>query len=93
MNDEERKNLESLILNCVQSQLNLIFWRLAKWLGTPMALLAVTMTVFYARLSEHVGDQHERLLIEVATNVKHMIGDIGLLRGDLDDVKKNLSSR
>ena len=85
MSEEDERKLEEAIRDCVGKELSSLFWKLTKWLGIPTMMMAVALTVFYARLSYHVEDHHERLLIQISADVKHM-------KVDLDAVKKKLNS-
>jgi hypothetical protein len=84
MSEEEEQRLEAAVAACVTKQLNVLFWRGVRWFGIPLGGMGVALTVFYAQLSYHVEDHHERTLIEISADVKH-------IKADLESVKKSLS--
>ena len=86
MSEEEKRRLEKAIAASVEGQLNRLFWKGFRWGGLPMAGMVIALVVFYARLSYHVSDNHERILIGIASDVSH-------LKADLESVKKSLSPK
>jgi hypothetical protein len=85
MSDDEEQRLEEAIQECVERELTVLFWKGVKLLGIPTIAFAVSLVIFYARLTYHVEDHHERILIEMSADVKH-------LKVDMAQVKKGMES-
>lgn len=81
--NEEEEQLEVAVLECVDSQLNKLFWKALRFCGIPMAGMVISMVIFYAQLSYHVEDHHEKILIEMSVDLKHLKGDIAELKNEL----------
>jgi hypothetical protein len=83
--NEEEEQMEEAVLECVDSQLNKLFWKALRFCGIPMAGMVISMVIFYAQLSYHVEDHHEKILIEMSVDLKHLKDDITEFRKTLGD--------
>ena len=78
--NEEEEQMEEAVLECVDSQLNKLFWKALRFCGIPMAGMVISMVIFYAQLSYHV-----EILIEMSVDLKHLKDDIAEFRKTLGD--------